>query len=164
MQSRLQPTIRHCATFFRAMTTFNFLHYSLVFFPIGFIVILVSGRFLFATDGFEMYEWLVKRLLTGVCIYGQVIKQSRENRVVRVDRRRLLEHRNNWRGTVFLRRFEHLEPQLCGAPQFNHPPMLCLPWPSHTWSRPSYGILGRPGGPPHGVLQLRASALGSEIR
>ena len=47
-------------------------------------------RFLFTTDGFEMYEWAVKRFLTGVCIYGQVIKRRRENRVVRVDRKRLL--------------------------------------------------------------------------
>ena len=50
----------------------------------------VEHRFLFTTDGFEMYEWAVQRLLTGVCIYGQVIKKRRENRVVRVDRRLLL--------------------------------------------------------------------------
>ena len=37
-----------------------------------------------------MYEWAAKRLLRGVCIYGQVIKKRRENRVVRVDRRLLL--------------------------------------------------------------------------
>ena len=37
-----------------------------------------------------MYEWAVKRFLTGVCIYGQVIKRRRENRVVRVNRKRLL--------------------------------------------------------------------------
>ena len=50
----------------------------------------VEHRFLFTTDGFEMYEWAAKRLLRGVCIYGQVIKKRRENRVVRVDRRLLL--------------------------------------------------------------------------
>ena len=47
-------------------------------------------RFLFTTDGFEVYEWTTKRLLPGICIYGQVIKKRRENRVVRVDRRLLL--------------------------------------------------------------------------
>ena len=47
-------------------------------------------RFLFTTDGFEMYEWAAKRLLPGICIYGQVTKKRRENRVVRVDRRLLL--------------------------------------------------------------------------
>ena len=50
----------------------------------------VEHRFLFTTDGFELYEWAAKRLLKGVCIYGQVIKKRRENRVVRVDRRLLL--------------------------------------------------------------------------
>ena len=50
----------------------------------------VEHRFLFTTDGFEMYEWAAKRLLKGVCIYGQVIKKRRENRVVKVDRRLLL--------------------------------------------------------------------------
>ena len=50
----------------------------------------VEHRFLFTTDGFEMYEWAAKRLLRGACIYGQVIKKRRENRVVRVDRRLLL--------------------------------------------------------------------------
>ncbi len=50
----------------------------------------IEHRFLFTTDGFEMYEWAAKRRLLGVCIYGQVIKKRRENRVVRVDRRLLL--------------------------------------------------------------------------
>ena len=50
----------------------------------------VEHRFFFSSDGFEMYEWAAKRLLSGVCIYGQVIKKRRENRVVQVDRRVLL--------------------------------------------------------------------------
>ena len=50
----------------------------------------VEYRLLFTTDGFEMYEWAAKRLLLGVCIYGQVIKKRRENRVIRVDRRLLI--------------------------------------------------------------------------
>ena len=49
-----------------------------------------APRFLFTTDGFEMYEWAAKRLLKGVYVYGQVIKKRRENRVVQVDRRLLL--------------------------------------------------------------------------
>ena len=51
---------------------------------------LLERRFLFTTDGFERYEWAANRLLSGICIYGQVIKKRRENRVVRVDRRLLL--------------------------------------------------------------------------
>ena len=51
---------------------------------------IVENRFLFTTDGFEVYEWAAKRLHKGVCVYGQVIKKRRENRVVRVDRRLIL--------------------------------------------------------------------------
>jgi IS1 family transposase len=50
----------------------------------------IEARFLFTTDGFERYKWAAKRFLVGVCIYGQVIKKRRENRVVHVDRRLLL--------------------------------------------------------------------------
>ena len=83
---------------------------------------LLKHRFLFTTDGFEMYEWAAKRLLLGVCIYGQVIKKRRENRVVRVDRRLLLGNtRRTGRSTVSFRGFQHTEHQFRGAPQFNHP-------------------------------------------
>ena len=58
-------------------------------------------RFLLTTDGFEMYEWAVERFLTGVCIYGQVIKKRRENRVVRVDRRLLLGTRAELEEALF---------------------------------------------------------------
>ena len=50
----------------------------------------VEHGFLFTTNGFEMYEWAAKRLPRGFCLYGQVIKKRRENRVVKVDRRLLL--------------------------------------------------------------------------
>ena len=62
---------------------------------------LLKHRFLFTTDGFEMYEWAAKRLLLGVCIYGQVIKKRRENRVVRVDRRLLLGTQGELEAALF---------------------------------------------------------------
>jgi transposase-like protein len=46
----------------------------------------IYGRFLFTTDGVEMYRWLVDRYLAGACIYGQVIKKRRKNRVTTVRR------------------------------------------------------------------------------
>jgi IS1 family transposase len=51
---------------------------------------IIKYRFLFTTDGFEISEWAVRKLLAGVCVYGQVIKKRRENRVIRVDRKLLL--------------------------------------------------------------------------
>ena len=42
---------------------------------------------LIATDGFEYYFAALVRLLGPACVYGQVIKTRRNNRVVRVERR-----------------------------------------------------------------------------
>ena len=42
---------------------------------------------LIATDGFEYYFGVIVRLIGHACVYGQVIKTRRNNRVVRVERR-----------------------------------------------------------------------------
>ena len=42
---------------------------------------------LIATDGFEYYVGVIVRLLGSACVYGQVLKTRRNNRVVRVERR-----------------------------------------------------------------------------
>ncbi len=39
------------------------------------------------TDGFEYYKRVVRRVFGTVCLYGQVIKTRRNDRVVRVERR-----------------------------------------------------------------------------
>ena len=46
------------------------------------------GRFpLIATDGFEFYEKVVRRVFGPACLYGQVVKTRRNDRVVKVERR-----------------------------------------------------------------------------
>ena len=98
---------------------------------------LLKHRFLFTTDGFEMYEWAAKRLLLGVCIYGQVIKKRRENRVVRVDRRLLLGTQGELEAALFHSEDSStLNTSFVERPQFNHPAGLLLSWPSHTLPRP----------------------------
>jgi transposase-like protein/IS1 family transposase len=47
----------------------------------------VVGSPLIATDGFEYYVGAVGALLGSTCVYGQVLKTRRNNRVVRVERR-----------------------------------------------------------------------------
>ena len=42
---------------------------------------------LVATDGFKFYERVVRRVFGPACLYGQVIKTRRNDRVVRVERR-----------------------------------------------------------------------------
>jgi hypothetical protein len=48
------------------------------------------GRFLFTTDGFDPYAWAVKAIFRMLCVYGQVIKKRRKNRVTRVKRKLLV--------------------------------------------------------------------------
>jgi IS1 family transposase len=42
---------------------------------------------LITTDGFRPYTWVIKRLFGCSCVYGQVIKTRRKDRVIRVDRK-----------------------------------------------------------------------------
>ena len=42
------------------------------------------------TDGFEFYERVIRRLLGVACIYAQVIKTWRKDRVTRVERRAVI--------------------------------------------------------------------------
>ena len=41
------------------------------------------------TDGFEFYEKVVRRLFGIACVYGQVLKTRRSDRVIRVERRQI---------------------------------------------------------------------------
>jgi len=50
----------------------------------------IESVFLFATDGFEPYQWAAARLMRSICIYGQVIKERRNNRVAQIERRLLI--------------------------------------------------------------------------
>lgn len=50
----------------------------------------VSQRPFIVTDGFEFYEKVVRRLFGAACLYGQVLKTRRNDRVVRVERRPVL--------------------------------------------------------------------------
>ncbi len=45
---------------------------------------------LITTDGFAPYEWVIRRMFGPACIYGQVIKARRKNRVVAIDRKLLI--------------------------------------------------------------------------
>ena len=53
--------------------------------------VILRGRLvgipLIATDGFEFYFAVIRRLMGPACVYGQVVKTRRNNRVVRVERR-----------------------------------------------------------------------------
>ena len=48
---------------------------------------------LITTDGFRPYAWVISRLFGPTCVYGQVIKTRRKNRVVRIERKLLIGSR-----------------------------------------------------------------------
>src|SRR4029450_9343637 len=45
---------------------------------------------LIVTDGFEFYKRVVRRILGPACLYGQVIKTRRNDRIIKVERRTLI--------------------------------------------------------------------------
>jgi len=56
---------------------------------------------LFATDGFQFYEKVVRRVFGPACLYGQVIKTRRNDRIVKVERGALIG--DAWRFEEMLR-------------------------------------------------------------
>ncbi|MCZ6490003.1 MAG: hypothetical protein O7A06_05680, partial [Acidobacteria bacterium] len=51
---------------------------------------------LIATDGFKFYRQVVRRLFGVACLYGQVIKTRRTDRVIKVERRRRIGATWRW--------------------------------------------------------------------
>ena len=50
----------------------------------------IVNPFIFTTDGFEPYSWAAKNILNSICLYAQVIKKRRKNRVIKVERRLII--------------------------------------------------------------------------
>jgi transposase-like protein/IS1 family transposase len=55
---------------------------------------------LIATDGFEFYHRVIRRIFGPACLYGQVIKTRRNDRIVKVERRAMIGA--TWRFEEFL--------------------------------------------------------------
>jgi hypothetical protein len=50
----------------------------------------LGGVPLIATDGFDFYRKVVRRVFGPACLYGRVIKTRRNDRIVKVDRKALI--------------------------------------------------------------------------
>ena len=48
------------------------------------------GRILITTDGFAPYGWVLIRRYQTVCLYGQVVKKRKKNRITRVERKNVI--------------------------------------------------------------------------
>jgi IS1 family transposase/transposase-like protein len=60
-----------------------------------------THRFLFTTDGYEPYAWAAKSVLGMSCIYAQVFKKRRNNRVIKVDRKLIIGTDNQLERSLF---------------------------------------------------------------
>ena len=56
---------------------------------------------LITTDGFAPYEWVIRRMFGPACIYGQVVKARRKNRVVNIDRKLLIGNKEQLEEALF---------------------------------------------------------------
>ena len=52
----------------------------------------LNKRFLFTTDGFNFYRWVALKYFKDNCIYGQVIKKRRKNRITSIRRSLIIGH------------------------------------------------------------------------
>ena len=119
---------------------------------------------LISTDGFQFYKRVVRRILGPACLYGQVIKTRRNDRIIKVERRTLIG--DAWRfeetlrdsedcsklNTSFVERL-NLTIRLGSAYLFRR-----------TRSLPTEGASQRSLGLASLLLQLREASQGIEIR
>jgi hypothetical protein len=49
-----------------------------------------SGKSILATDGFAFYTKAIRRVFGPACLYGQVIKTGRNDRIIKVERRAVI--------------------------------------------------------------------------
>ncbi len=61
----------------------------------------IVNPFIFTTDGFEPYSWATKNLLNYICLYAQVIKKRRKNRVINVEHRLIIGTRQKMEQLLF---------------------------------------------------------------
>ena len=61
----------------------------------------IVNPFIFTTDGFEPYSWATRNLLSPICLYAQVIKKRRKNRVINVEHRLIIGTRQKMEQLLF---------------------------------------------------------------
>ena len=61
----------------------------------------ILNPFIFTTDGFDPYSWATNRIWNSICLYAQVIKKRRKDRVVKVERRLIIGTRPKMEQLLF---------------------------------------------------------------
>jgi transposase-like protein/IS1 family transposase len=119
---------------------------------------------LITTDGFGFYEKVVGRVFGPACVYGQVIKTRRNDRVVKVERRAVIgagglqQALRNSEDSV---KTEHL---VCGTAQSHDPTGLSLSGSPNDLSGSVEGMSGRSHRIVSLLLQLHPASQSPQIR
>ena len=61
----------------------------------------IVNPFIFTTDGFDPYSWVTRNFLSPICLYAQVIKKRRKNRVINVERRMIFGTKSKMEQLLF---------------------------------------------------------------
>jgi transposase-like protein/IS1 family transposase len=120
---------------------------------------------LITTDGFEFYERVIGQVFGPACVYGQVIKTRRNNRIVKVERRAVIGAEGAIRGkTAAVRGLLNTEHVVYRTVESDDPARLRVSLPEDDMSRPLEATSGRASGITSVLLQFRPTASGAEIR
>ena len=91
---------------------------------------------LIVTDGFEFYRKVIRRFFGPACLYGQVLKTRRNDRIIKVERRAL--HGAAWRFDDALNNSEDsstLNTSFNRAVESDDPAKLSIPFETNTFPR-----------------------------
>jgi IS1 family transposase len=119
---------------------------------------------LITTDRFEFYERVIGQVFGPACVYGQVIKTRRNNRIVKVERRADWDGRAIRRKTAAVRGFLNTEHVVYRTAESDDPARLGVSLPEDDMSCPLEATSGRAPGITSVLLQFRPTTSGAEIR
>ena len=119
---------------------------------------------LIATDGFEFYAKVVRRVFGPACLYGQVIKTRSNDRIVKVERRAVIGATGDSKRCCRLRGLLETEHVLCRTAEPHDPTRLGLSFSADDLPRAMEGASRRSPRVASLLLQLRKASQGAEVR
>ena len=120
---------------------------------------------LIVTDGFGFYEKVIGRVFGPACLYGQVIKTRRNDRIVKVERRAVLGGRVAiGTGVAGLGRLSETEHLVCRTTESHDPTGLGVSGSPNDLSSSVEGTSRRSPRVASLLLQLRQASPSTEIR
>jgi len=118
---------------------------------------------LVTTDGFRFYERVIGRVFGPACVYGQVIKTRRNDRIVKVERRAVIGAGRLQQATG-LGRVSETEHLVCGTAESHDPTRLVVSGALDNMSSKVEGKSQRSHRVVPLLLQLQSASHSAQIR